>query len=165
MKEVIPLIGVVIGGFIALLGGIILRYLGSSEERKKIKQKKMEEAYTLLDDLHLWVMDQMRDTVRIHISKNESDTKGNSNTCPMRRIKLLIRFYEPSLRDQADSLNEAVKKFQSNIFKYYQETATAKKKLPDERYAELFVRTGKRLEESQKSLMVAIENKVHAKLI
>jgi len=159
MKEIVTLGAVLLGGVLALLGTGIQRRLMLSDEERKLRRTKLEEAYVLLDKLREWAKDEMRNTVRPFIAGAKLSDLSTID-CPICAIGMLMRFYRPELLEQTASLEEAVEEFRHGLLDFWLETHQTGKKLPNKRYAQLIGGPFDRLDASRLRLKEAIEGSV-----
>jgi hypothetical protein len=156
----LPLIGVVVGGFLTIAGGLYLRKLGMEEERRKLLRGKLEELHLQLYELDKWVQEAGRIAMTFG-SGQISSTKGKPvEDSPIVRIDMLVRFYFRSLCSYTDSLSAAVEVFRKGLFNYYADILEGKQPLKNDRYSQLIRLPAENIEKLRIQLREQLEKEI-----
>jgi hypothetical protein len=160
LNPFLPLLGVIIGSFLTIVGGIYLRKMGTKEERHKLLREKLEELCLQLYELDKWVSNAGRIAVSFGAGKI-SPTKGTPvEDSPIVRIDMLVRFYFHSLRSYSDPLSAAVENFRKTLFNFYADILEGKQKPGDNRYWELIGIPAQEIEKLRLQLLKELEKEV-----
>ena len=160
----LPLIGVVVGGLLAIAGGIYLRKLGVKEERRKLLREKLEELCLQLYELDKWVSDAGRIAVSTAAGKISSIKGRPVEDSPIVRIDMLVRFYFHSLRPYSDLLSAAVENLRKALLNFYADfyvdISESKQKLGDKRYLDMIGLPAESVEKLRLQLLQQVEKEV-----
>lgn len=124
----LPLLGVIIGGLLAIVGGIYQRKVGAKEQRYKLLREKLEELCFQVYELDKWVSNAGRIAFSFASGKI-SATKGTPiEDSPIMRIEMLVGFYFQSLRPYSEPLSVAVENYRKTLFEFYADILEGKQK-------------------------------------
>ena len=156
IKDFLPLIQVLIGGLLTVVGGFTASYFLQSVARKVDKKKlireKLEQVYILTIQTSEWIKSEMRQTVA-PIEKEKTAEKN-----PVDQIEMLIILYEPSLKNPMQDLKEKVDYYRRSLFSYWSKLLKNGNHLSTKKYEELFKKPVEEADESVNRFRVALEN-------
>lgn len=99
----------ILGSVLTLVGGFASTYfsqfVSAKAEKRKIVREKIEEIYTLIDQVDLWLRTENQELAKFLLADKDkpftlSELEKYQPT--LARIKTLVRFYAPSLSKEAD---------------------------------------------------------------
>ena len=159
-KDYIPLLSVIVGGLLSTLGGFFANYMLQSKsrdaEKRKLTRDKLEEAYLLSHEVIDWIQKQMKEMAAF--------AGGEDAHCPIERVVMLIKFYEPKLTPSAVEFAQNVEVFKSRVFEYWKETHNANTKLPVEKFTGLIEQPFNDVNNSYEKFLDSIQNVMHENL-
>ena len=156
-KDYIPLLSVIVGGLLSTLGGFFANFTLQSKsrdaERRKLIREKLEEAYLLSHEVIDWIQKQMKEMA--------TQASGDDSHCPIERVVMLVKFYEPKLTPVVTEFAGNVQNFKSHVFGYWKETLDANRRLPVEKFKSLIEQPFNDVNSSYEKLLGSIENVMH----
>lgn len=116
----IPLISVVIGGLLTIIGGFLGNYFTQSiirkSETKKLIREKIEEIYNTAGEIKKWLL-----FVEEHVAG------ATEPPCPIDKMVMLVSLYVPKLKASTSDVRQIVEKAKAAYYKgKFDERATDK---------------------------------------
>ena len=160
-KEYIPILSVLAGGLLAVVGGFVANYLlqaaSRRAEKRRLVREKLEEAYLL----SFGVMDSLQNQMKRVV---ERDDNFAAVDCPIHRVSMLVKLYEPRLSNVVSDYSNNVEAFWSGAVNYWIESREAKSGLTMEKFSALLERPFRDVKLSHEKLLASIEDLVHKDL-
>jgi hypothetical protein len=98
LSDFIPLLSVIIGGLLTVLGGIVTNYFTQSSSRKvekrKVYREQLEQIYESSSQVMKWIEWHQ-------ILDNRSKDEDQAPPCPIDKVVMIARLYLPSLKTLA----------------------------------------------------------------
>ena len=152
-KDMLPLIGVVVGAVLVGTANYILASLSRKAEKRAFLRGRLEELYILTEQVADWAQKEMRETVRVLLGSE----KIERSNCPTSRLMMIVRLYHPALKPQAQELETSIELYRKSLFAYYGKMhESGGKKLAQEEY-EGFLKPVERVNSACKALLESIE--------
>jgi hypothetical protein len=129
VDAVVPIVGVVVGGVLAMLGSLVVQRTTRRAERRDLLRQKLEELYRLSTQLTEWASDQVELSAILALSMTQGASAGQSALQQGSHVArttddliMTARFYHPSLEaevraldSQADELTAAAESFERHL--------------------------------------------------
>jgi hypothetical protein len=135
VKDILPLVGVLIGSSLTVVGGLVQQRSARNLEDRKILRERLEGAYILCELVEAENNQSMKElTFAVPIKSADDDEKTSPR--PLKKLSMLAHLYFPRLIEDISNLEKAVGHFASASISYYQEVAETNR-IPKEKFAQL----------------------------
>lgn len=117
------IIAVIVGAFLAVLGGSIERVANKKVLKKTAIQKKTEEVYLLLIQEKAWIIHRLRECVALRKIPDEIEIQN-----PIEQIVMIITLYHSKLTKYANKLSGSIEAYRKVSFNFWGIYVKTKKK-------------------------------------
>jgi hypothetical protein len=119
--SLLPLYTAIIGGSIAIAGGVVTHYLTNKRERTKLLIDKLEQAYLIVDSLGDWIGEQQAMLLGYKTEKTTDD--------PLAKVILYLQVYLKNCSSLINSLEQHHSEVLNIIFEIAANPGTAKERI------------------------------------
>lgn len=136
----IPVISVMLGGLIGLMGALLQHKFTQNVDRKRLIREKLEEIYRLSKQVEQRANQNFQDMMGVQIGLTEKKdvvSKENVNKeSPIDSLLRLVNLYEPRLLNIATELEKHVEALRQNSLDFYMEILETGKVLSKKSFKE-----------------------------
>jgi hypothetical protein len=117
LESLVPVFGAIVGGLLAIFGGLMVARTTDRRERRKIYLEKLEAIHAVATEVLAWSERHIQQAMVA--PAGQWDLQALKIRAPTERLSVLVDMYETSLRLQVDRLLESVEGQRDAEFDYY----------------------------------------------
>ena len=135
-SSLIPILGMIVGGLMAVLGSLVHHRITERKERRLLVREKLEELYFISDEVEAHVLETVRWITMLQLGmKSDEDEKVARDTSTLRLV-MIARIYERNLVPLAEELKQYADQVGKNAREVFLKMASDQKTLPHDEIAE-----------------------------